>query len=77
MAKVAMLVAGGFEDSEFTVPFDAFRNAGHEVTVIGTKAGEVAVGKGGQASATIDRAASAANPAEFDVLVIPGAATER
>src|SRR4030095_16803577 len=45
MAAIAMPVAEDFEDSEFTVPFDRFKNDGHEVTVIGRKAGEIVIGK--------------------------------
>lgn len=72
MARIAMPLAEGFEDSEFTVPFDRFRNLGHEVVITGTKAGQVIVGKKGQASARVDRAASDLLPDEFDALVIPG-----
>jgi protease I len=67
-----MPVAEGFEDSELTVPLDRFREAGHEVVMIGPKAGEVAVGKQGQASITIDRAAADVDVRQFDALVIPG-----
>src|SRR5581483_2476020 len=72
MARIAMPVASGVEDSELTVPLDRFRNAGHDVVVFGPKAGEVVVGKNGQASATVERAARDLQPSEFDALVIPG-----
>lgn len=72
MARVAMPVAQDFEDSEFTVPFDRLKNAGHEVTVFGSKAGEIVTGKHGQARATIDRVAADIEPDDFDTLVIPG-----
>jgi protease I len=67
-----MPVAEDFEDSEFTVPFDRLKNAGHEVTVFGSKAGEIVVGKRGQARATVERVASGLDPDDFDALVIPG-----
>jgi protease I len=67
-----MPVAEDFEDSEFTVPFDRLKNAGHEVVVIGSKAGEIVIGKRGQSRATIDRTAHGLNPDDFDALVIPG-----
>jgi len=67
-----MPLAADFEDSEFTVPFDRLKNAGSEVVVIGCKAGEIVIGKRGQARATIDRAAADLNPDDFDALVIPG-----
>ena len=72
MARVAMPLAQDFEDSEFTVPFDRLKNAGHEIVVIGSKAGEIVTGKHGQARATIDRVAGDLEPSEFDALVIPG-----
>jgi protease I len=67
-----MPIAQDFEDSEFAVPFDRLKNAGHAVTVFGSKAGEIVVGKRGQARATIDRVAADLNPSDFDALVIPG-----
>jgi protease I len=72
MARVVMPLAQDFEDSEFTVPFDKLKHAGHEVVVIGDKAGEIVTGKRGQARATIDRRAAGLNPDDFDALVIPG-----
>lgn len=72
MAAIAMPVAEDFEDSEFTVPFDRFKNAGHEVTVIGRKAGEIVIGKRGQSRATVDKVAADVDPSDFDALVIPG-----
>ena len=72
MTRIAMPLAADFEDSEFTVPFDRLKNAGSEVVVIGCKAGEIVIGKRGQARATIDRAAADLNPDDFDALVIPG-----
>jgi deglycase len=72
MARVAMPTAQDYEDSEFTVPFDRLKEAGHEVIVVGSKAGEVITGKRGQSKATVDRAASQVTPSDFDALVIPG-----
>lgn len=72
MARIAMPLGEGFEDSEFTVPFDRFHNMGHQVTITGPKAGQVVVGKKGQASARVDRAARDLSPDDFDALVIPG-----
>jgi len=72
MARVAMPVAADFEDSEFTVPFDRFKNAGHEIVIIGSKVGDIVTGKRGQARATIDRVAGDLEPTDFDALVIPG-----
>jgi protease I len=72
MARIAMPVAQGFEDSECVVPYQRLRDAGHEVIVLGPKLGEVVEGKRGRTQASVQ-----ATPAELDVdaidaLVIPG-----
>lgn len=72
MAKVAMPLAPDFEDSEFTLPFENLRKAGHEVTIIGSAPGKIISGKRGQATATIDSSAKELDPGDFDAVVIPG-----
>lgn len=72
MARVAMPVAEGVEDSEFTVPYDRLRRAGHDVTVFGPKANEKVAGKRGKAKVTTDAAAAELDTEDFDALVIPG-----
>jgi protease I len=72
MAKIAIPVGDDFEDSEFTVSCDRLREAGHHVTVFGSKAGEVFAGKRRQATARIEKSARDIDPASFDALVIPG-----
>ena len=72
MARVAIPLADDFEDSEFTVSVDRLTNAGHEVVVFGSKAGEIVTGKQRQARATIEHAAADLDPDDFDALVIPG-----
>ena len=72
MARVAMPLAQDFEDSEFTVPFDQLKNAGHEIVVVGSKSGEIVIGKRGQARGTIDRVAGSLEAGDFDAVVIPG-----
>ncbi len=69
--RVAILVEEGFEDSELISPRDALTSAGVEVTIIGPAAGQTYTGKKG-ASVTSDLAASAAKPADFDGVVVPG-----
>jgi len=39
MARIAMLVGEGYEDSEFQTPYNRMQNAGHEVIVIGVENG--------------------------------------
>ena len=40
--RIACVLDVDYEDSEFKDPYDAFRKAGHQVTVIGLKAGKCA-----------------------------------
>jgi protease I len=72
MAKIAMVVGPEFEDSEFRVPYDRLTQAKHQVTVLGTKAGETLKGKKGREIVKIGGAAKDHKPSEFDALVIPG-----
>jgi protease I len=72
MAKVAFVLADMFEDSEFRVPYDRIREAGHEVTVVGQEADTELEGKQGEETVTPDATADSVSAAEFDALVIPG-----
>jgi protease I len=72
MANIAVIVGPEFEDSELDVPCRALRDAGHEVTFVGTEAGKRVEGKRGKSSVEIQLAASDAHPEDFDGLLIPG-----
>jgi len=72
MAKVAFVLADDFEDSEFRVPYDRIREAGHQVTVVGMEAGKEVEGKKGQETFTPEVTPDQVNPDDFDALVIPG-----
>src|SRR5512143_68659 len=72
MAKIVMPLATDFEDSEFTIPYERLKKAGHQITLIGQKAGETVKGKQQEATATIETTAQNLDPAEFDAMVIPG-----
>jgi protease I len=61
-----------FEDSEFQVPYERVKEAGHEPVVIGLKAGKDLAGKKGKVRVTTDVSISDVDPSEFDALVIPG-----
>lgn len=72
MARVAVIIADLFEDSEYTAPAEAFRNAGHEIVHVGLQAGAVVKGKKKGTEVRIDTT-PAESPAEsFDALLIPG-----
>jgi protease I len=72
MAKVAMLVDDGYEDSEFQVPFERLREAGHEPMVLGTQRGAIVEGKRGTSRVEIEATPAEVDPGEFTALVIPG-----
>jgi protease I len=72
MARIAFVVGEDFEDSEFRIPYDSLRGAGHEVEVLGAKAGETMKGKNGKEQVKIEAACSEKKPDDYDVLVIPG-----
>lgn len=72
MSKIAILIDKMFEDSEFRVPYDRFRAAGHEVDILGLEAGRTIEGKQGKEKIQIAKAVRDATEAEYDALVIPG-----
>ncbi len=72
MAKVAFLMDNLFEDSEFRVPYERLREAGHEPVVVGLEAGKKLEGKKGKETVTTDVAIDEVDPDDFDAVVIPG-----
>lgn len=70
--KVAILIEKNFEDSEFTVPYNALKAAGAEVTVLGSRMNETYAGKQGKASIKPDGTTTEARAQDFDAVVIPG-----
>jgi protease I len=72
MAKVAFIVDEMFEDSEFRVPYDGVRQAGHEAVIVGLAADKKLEGKKGKETITTELSIEEVSPEEFDALVIPG-----
>jgi protease I len=70
--RIACIVAEGFEDSELRVPYDAFENAGHVVTIIGIEKKQKLEGKNGKEKVKTDAAVEDVRPDMFDALFIPG-----
>jgi protease I len=70
--RVACVLGPGFEDSEFRVPYDRFRQAGHPVVIVGTKQGEQLTGYRGKEGAIVEMGIDDADPEMFDALFIPG-----
>ena len=71
MARIAILVEKTYEDLELQYPRLRLKEAGHEVHVVGPKAGEVYVGKWGYPQRS-ELAATAVEAGDFDLIVIPG-----
>ena len=72
MARVAFIVDQMFEDSEFRVPYDRVRAAGHQAVIIGTEAGKKLEGKKGKETILTEKAIADVSADQFDALVIPG-----
>ncbi len=70
--KIACVLGPKFEDSEFKDPYEAFRAADHEVTVVGLEAGAQLEGDKGKVKATVDKSFKDVKPDQFDALLIPG-----
>jgi protease I len=72
MSRIAFVLGDDFEDSEFRQPYDVLRAAGHEIEVLGVKAGSKVKGKRGKEEVEIEAAASERDASTFDAIVIPG-----
>lgn len=70
--RVACVMTDLFEDSEYTEPANAFREAGHEVVTIEKAKDNVVTGKQGETKVSIDFSIDEVEPAEYDALFIPG-----
>ncbi len=71
MARIAILVEKIYEDLELQYPKYRLKEAGHEVDIIGPKAGEVYVGKHGYPQKA-EKAAAEVKAGDYQLVVIPG-----
>ncbi|MFD2618455.1 type 1 glutamine amidotransferase domain-containing protein [Terrilactibacillus laevilacticus] len=69
--RIAVPLTNEFEDSEFTEPAKAYKEAGHEVVVIENQKGASITGKHGT-KVQVDLSIDEAKPEDFDALFIPG-----
>lgn len=69
--KVLILVHDAFEDLEYWYPYYRLQEEGAQVTAAGEKRGAVYTGKHG-VIATADISFGEADPAAFDMLLVPG-----
>lgn len=72
MSKIVVILGNMFEDVEYTEPAKAFKENGHELTVMGLKKGQIVKGKRGNASETIEKSFKDVSIDDFDALLIPG-----
>ena len=72
MGKIAVIIGDLFEDSEYTKPVAAFRNAGHEIVHVGLEKGAIVKGKKKGTEVTIDTTPVESGADSFDALLIPG-----
>jgi protease I len=70
--RIACTLSTDFEDSQFGLPYRAFREAGHDVVVVGAQPGEEMEGLHGEEKAEVALGIEFAHPDEFDALFIPG-----
>jgi protease I len=71
--RIACVLTSGFEDSEFRQPYDALREAGYQVTIVGLERGQKLDGsKGKEHGVTVEESFADAKPDDFDALLIPG-----
>lgn len=70
--RIACVLGPMFEDSEFQKPYDALKEDGHEVVVIGKEAGEELKGDKGKVSFKPEKSIDEVKADEFDALLIPG-----
>lgn len=72
--KVAVMVTNGFEESEFTKPVEALKDAGATVEVVSIKSGKVKAwsGKDWSEEYEVDKTIDDVKAADYDALVLPG-----
>jgi protease I len=69
---IACVLGPGFEDSEFRVPYDRFRAAGHQVTIVGLDGRQALEGAKGKETIKTDVGIDDVRADLFDALFIPG-----
>jgi len=70
--RIACVLDVDYEDSEFKQPYDAFKQAGHQVAIVGLESGKELPGKKGTVTTKAEIGIDQARPEQFDALFIPG-----
>ncbi|HEX2956248.1 MAG TPA: type 1 glutamine amidotransferase domain-containing protein [Chitinispirillaceae bacterium] len=72
MERIAVLIGEDFEDSEYSEPAKAFKNAGHQLEHIGLEKGKTVKGKRSATPVGIERSVADVSVNDYDALFIPG-----
>ena len=72
MAKIACLLADGFEDVEFRIPYEALTERGLHIDVIGFEAFVQLQGRRGEETVLVDKTIDEVKPEDYDAVLIPG-----
>ncbi|MEN6330159.1 MAG: type 1 glutamine amidotransferase domain-containing protein [Methanobacteriaceae archaeon] len=72
MANIAVIMDDWFEDVEYTKPAAAFKEEGHNLTIIGLRKGKIVKGKRQTSEVTIQKSLEEVGVDDFDALLIPG-----
>ncbi|WP_017654585.1 DJ-1/PfpI/YhbO family deglycase/protease [Fortiea contorta] len=70
--RVAILIDNGVEDVEFLIPYNAIKQAGMDIVVLGSRVNEKYKGKQGKLTMQADSTTTETTASEFDAVVIPG-----
>lgn len=70
--RVGIFIENQVEDAEFLIPYNALKQAGVHVTVIGSRINDKYKGKRGKVSVQPNATATEVRAEDFDALVIPG-----
>lgn len=72
MSRVAVLIDDWFEDSEYSEPCEAFKEAGHTLVHVGLKKNKIVKGKKKGTVVRIDESVADVSAEDFEALLIPG-----
>ena len=72
MSQIAMIIDDLFEDTEYSRPAAAFKNAGHKLIHVGLKEGKEVKGKKQGTKVRIEKSVYDVSIDDFDALMIPG-----
>ena len=72
MKKIGVLIGKLYEESEYSQPAKAFKDAGYQLVHIGKEKGKEVLDKNHENPVTIDAVAEDVSPNDFEALLIPG-----